>query len=124
MSLTNPPPLENTPPPRLSISNLVTAVRDELERVEAERKVKGRQPLFQLSKMEINVQFVATVNETIKGGFDLQVVAVGGEREATTEKTQSVTLTYDVMQGITGRLGIYAAMPPDPNQPHKGDHTF
>lgn len=124
MSLTNPPPIERTPPPRLTISNLVTAVRNELDRIEVERELAGRKPLFRLAKMEINVQFVVTVDETIKGGFDLKVVSVGGEREAGSERTQSVTLTYEVLKDIKGLSGYLAALPPDPNKPGIDDGMY
>jgi hypothetical protein len=124
MNLTNPPPIERTPSPRLTISNLVAAVRDELDKIEAERQAAARKPLFRLSKMEINVQFVVTVDETVKGGFDLKVVSVGGEREASSERTQSVTLTYDVLQNFRGLTSIVAAMPPDPDAPKRDDGMY
>jgi hypothetical protein len=108
MNLTKPPEVENQPPSKLTISQLVTAVRDELDKIELERNVRGRLPMFQLSKMEIEVQFVVKVDETVKGGFDLQVFSVGGKRAAGTEKTQVVTLSYDLLPEAAGAPGARA----------------
>lgn len=85
------------PPPNLSISELVAAVRKELNRIGSERVARGEQGLFQLSKMELCVQFVVTVDTSMTGGFDLKVVSVGGEKEVSSQQVQSVTLTYDIL---------------------------
>jgi hypothetical protein len=82
----------------LDLYSLVTAVREELETMDQERRAQGRQALLQLAEMELEINFVVTKRAGGKGKFQLKVFSIGTEIGADAgiehEKVQKIKLKF------------------------------
>jgi hypothetical protein len=58
----------------LSIEALVRAVSDQLLRSQQERLAAGKEAVFEVSDLTLEVSFVVTTSTHGGGGFDLKVV--------------------------------------------------
>ena len=83
----------------VSVSELIAQIRNELVNAEAERRAKGNDPLLELQQVEIEVNFVVGASETRKGGLDLKVITLGGEKERRREEVQKVKIVLQKFAG-------------------------
>lgn len=104
----------------INLSELITAIRDELEEVEAARSVASREPIFGLETMDVAIKFVVSQDSKIKGGFDLKIVSLGSQLGERSENIQEVKLTYKVLPEAVGELGTRAYTSERPGKLAKG----
>jgi hypothetical protein len=84
----------------IDLQNLVTAIRDELERID-EGRLKAKKPaLFHLADMELELNFTVVENVGAKGGIDLKVVSFGMEGSLKSEQVQKVRLKFKVPKEV------------------------
>jgi hypothetical protein len=93
--------------PKLNLEQLVTMIRDELERVDSAQQKAKRGALFRLSGLEVELSVVVEENTSAKGGFDIKVLSLGAETGVRTEQIQKILLKYDVPSDFKG-LGALA----------------
>jgi hypothetical protein len=90
---------------KLNLIELVSAIRDELEQLDKARTEAGRQALFHLSAMELELNFIVEENSSAKGGFDIKVVSLGGDVGIRTEQIQKAVLKFNVPPSAKYVLG-------------------
>lgn len=88
----------------LNLKELVEHIRDELEHADRERAIQGREPLFKLEMLELEVKFTVTDESTGKGGIDLKVVTFGRQGSVASEAVQTIRLQYKPLQREEGLL--------------------
>jgi hypothetical protein len=93
---------------RLNLVDLVTSIRDELEQADKARLVSGKAALFQLSGLELELNFVVSETAGAKGGFDIKVLSVGGDVSVRTEEVHKVKLTFEIPDEAKTVLGARA----------------
>lgn len=80
----------------LGIADLVTRVRDELERLDADRRSADKPALFALKEMELELQFTAVERKGGQGAIDLRVISVGGSKDIESSAIQKINLRFDL----------------------------
>jgi Trypsin-co-occurring domain 2 len=84
----------------LNLSALVTAIRDELETMDRQRRSQTRPALLQLAAMELELNFVITRKAGAEGKLDFKVLAIGASIGADagveSEKVQKIRLTFSL----------------------------
>ncbi len=83
------------PEATLNISTLILEVRKELEKADLQMRTAGKQALFQLSSMELELNFVVKTSSEVKGGFDLKIVSLGSKLAEAGEEVQKITVKFD-----------------------------
>ena len=78
-------------PASLSIKELVRRVQTELIASEAERQASKQEPLFEVEKLTIEINFVVTRTTNAKGGFDFKLVTIGGDKTYEDQQGQKIT---------------------------------
>jgi hypothetical protein len=94
--------------PELGIAELVSRVRDELERLDAKRG--GRPALFSLDELELELQFTAVERADGQGGIDLKVISLGGSKGVESSAVQKIRLRFALEEAArrTGLVGSRA----------------
>jgi hypothetical protein len=80
----------------LDLSDLLTAVRAELDRHERGMRAEGRLELFELQEMELEVAFVVTSDRKRGSKLDFKLLAVSADAGAASSTTHRLTLKYKV----------------------------
>jgi len=62
----------------LFIKDLIRCVHQELLESQKEREEYGEVAIFEVEKMTIEVNFVATDSKEAKGGLDFKIITIGG----------------------------------------------
>ncbi|WP_457098899.1 trypco2 family protein [Microbacterium sp. P5_E9] len=88
----------------LGITDLVAAVRRELEAVGVRAREGGSKPLFKLSYMELVVNFEVVKTTDASAGIDLRVLTVGGSTARSSKNWQQITLRYELSDA--GKAGV------------------
>jgi len=88
---------EQSPTNSLFIKELIRKVQQELIDSKEERERKGEKAIFQVEKMEIEVNFVVIESANAKGGFDFKILTIGGInlagiKEYEKQKAHKITL--------------------------------
>ena len=101
--------LDNPREESLHIKDLLTKVREELVESQSQRESEGRDALFQVEKLTLEIHFVAQASTELNGGLDLKVVTVGGvhlggKHTYQDQQIHVITLTL----GVHGDNGISA----------------
>ncbi len=96
--------------PDFNLKELVTAVRDELETLDQQRRSANVSPLFELREMELELQFTVAADTSGNGKFDLKVVSFGAKETIRKEQIQRLTLKFAVPESAlkTNLLGTRA----------------
>lgn len=81
---------------QLNLSQLVSVIREELEELDLARALADKPALFQLSKMDLELAFTVVEDDSVKGGFDLKVISLGGQTAVRSEQVQRVKLSFEV----------------------------
>jgi len=84
----------------LNLTELLHSVRDELIESQELRMKKGLPPLFIVDKLQIEVNFVVEQIKGVKGGVNLKVIEMGGNKTYTEQQVHKVTLDLKVPAGI------------------------
>ncbi len=87
---------ENNVADKLFIAELIRKVHDELTRSQEIRESEGKEPLFVVNDLTIEVNFVATESSSKKGGLDFKIITAGAEKEYNMQETHKVTLNLVV----------------------------
>jgi hypothetical protein len=87
---------ENSVADKLFIAELIRKVHDELIRSQEIRESEGKEPLFVVNDLTIEVNFVATESLSKKGGLDFKIITAGAEKEYNMQETHKVTLNLVV----------------------------
>jgi len=78
----------------INMRDLLVAVRCNLEQAGEDLKRSGKEPLFQLETLELELKFVVEEATEIKGGFNVKIVSVGGAGSDKAQQTQTIRLKY------------------------------
>lgn len=62
----------------LFVRELIRRVHQELLESREERRQSGMPPIFEVERMEIEVNFVAIDSKEARGGLDFKVITIGG----------------------------------------------
>jgi hypothetical protein len=82
--------------PDVDIYTMVTAIREQLETMDQERRALGHSALLQLAEMELELNFVVHQKRGIDGKLDLKIVSVGGDSAIENEKVQKIRLKFNL----------------------------
>jgi len=88
----------------LDLQSLIGAIRKGLEEVDSDLKSRSREALFDLESMELELKFVVSESDTLKGGFDLKVVSLGASSGIKSDTVQTVRLTYSLSKSAAAGL--------------------
>jgi hypothetical protein len=80
----------------VNLKELVSAIRSELEQIDQARIMDEKPPLFQLTNLELELNFTVVENDSVKGGFDLKVISLGSDLGSSTQEVQKVILKFEV----------------------------
>jgi hypothetical protein len=94
--------------PNLNLKDLVSSIRDELEQIDKGRQLAGKEALFQLKQLELELKFVVAGNGSARTGFDIKVISFGGEVGIRTEEVHTVKITFEVPADAGNVLGVRA----------------
>ena len=82
---------------QLFIKQLIRRVYQELNESLLERERAGEQPIFEVSSLLVEVNFVAIQTKEISGGVDFKIVTVGGGGAYERQHVHKVVLTLDAI---------------------------
>ncbi|GEM_PF-2108845 len=81
----------------LFIKDLIRRVYDELYESQREREAGGQDPIFQVSTLTLEVNFVVVRGKGLKGGVDFKVITAGGDKTYEQQQIQKVTLSLNAL---------------------------
>ncbi|HEY7950164.1 MAG TPA: trypco2 family protein [Solirubrobacterales bacterium] len=73
---------------------MVSKVREELEALDASRRVAGKPALFVVEELELELQFTAIKRGEGHGGIDLKVITLGGSKGVESGAVQKINLRF------------------------------
>jgi hypothetical protein len=100
---------ERQPEASVGLAELIVAVRAELEKADAARRITAqpepsdlpedtappvKEPLLAVREVELEIQFEVTRSRTGEGGVDFKVVSVGGAGSRASSRTQRLRVLY------------------------------
>jgi len=90
----------------LFIGELIRQVQRELIDSQVQRESEGQSALFEVESLTVEVHFVASSSSTGKGGFDLKILTLGGEKAYKEEQVHKITLTLKALPTEEDNLGL------------------
>lgn len=92
----------------LNLKDLIRQISNELILSQTERENEQIEPIFQVDRLHIEVNFIVEKNAKIKGGFDLKVVTTGMEEDKKEQLIHKIALDLtpvkNAKSGILPRL--------------------
>jgi hypothetical protein len=82
--------------PQLHFAELINSVRFALEEADMNIRQHSRETLFELSELELQINFTVEQSTTSKGGLNLQIVTLGADIASRASEIQSVKIKYSV----------------------------
>lgn len=76
----------------LNLYELITAIKEELEQLDTDRRNSGKQALLQLEEVTLELNFVVTNQKKGDGKINIWVVTIGGEGSLEQQQTQKICL--------------------------------
>ena len=76
----------------VSLSQLIRHVRQELHEAAAERRAAGEPAILRVETVTVELHAVATSSKEGKGGVDLKVVTVGGQKAYSEQETHKIVV--------------------------------
>lgn len=76
----------------MGIDELVQCVKAELVKADEDTRKLKQAPTFRVSGFDLELNFVVKNRNTVKGGLQTELIAVGSEAEVASEKVQKITL--------------------------------
>jgi hypothetical protein len=76
----------------LFIKELIRQVHNELAESQEERELEGQDALFEVEKLTIEANFIATDSETESGGIDFKLLKYNAGGSSKNERVHKVTL--------------------------------
>ena len=77
----------------LGLPDLLRRLRAEILESQENAKHDSSGPFFEVTEVALEAHVVVTERDQANGGFDIKVVAMGGEAELQRERLHKVTLT-------------------------------
>jgi hypothetical protein len=77
----------------VSISDLIRYARGQLHEASQARRDANERALFRVESMTIEVHVVATHKREGKGGIDLRVLTIGGQKNYEHQQVHKITMT-------------------------------
>ena len=90
--------------PTLNLTDLIVAIRSELEDADLTLRAAGKPALFRLTGMELELNFTVTSADSVKGGFDLKIVSLGSKLDHANEEVQKIKIKFDVPRGTADEV--------------------
>jgi hypothetical protein len=90
--------------PLIDLEALVRSVKDQLEALDRSTEEEGKEPLFQLSEMELELKFVATETIGGDGKIDLKIISFGAKAVEEAEQVQTIRLKFGLADADGRRL--------------------
>jgi Trypsin-co-occurring domain 2 len=81
----------------LFIKDLIRRVHDELYESRCEREASGQDPIFEVSMLTLEVNFVVVQKKGMKGGLDFRVITAGADKAYEQQQVQKVTLSLSAL---------------------------
>jgi len=82
----------------LFIRDLIRRVYRELHAAQQERVDAGQGAIFEVDKLELEVNFVATESHERQGGVDFKIVTAGGTGSYQSQQVHKVTLSMSAVR--------------------------
>jgi hypothetical protein len=76
----------------IDFERFIAAVQDQLVRAQRNREYQGIAPLFMVDSLEIEASVALVENRSVSGGFDIKVIALGGEASKQHQSTHTIRL--------------------------------
>lgn len=76
----------------IGIKDLIREVHEQLALSEQEREEDGLPPLFEIDRLDLEVNFVVKEDASARGGIDLKVFSLGTELTGGSERVHKITL--------------------------------
>jgi Trypsin-co-occurring domain 2 len=81
-----------SPTDSLFVRELIRRVHQELVESRAEREASGSAAIFEVERLTVEVNFVATESKDARGGLDFKIVTLGGGMQLQTQQVHKITL--------------------------------
>jgi hypothetical protein len=81
-----------SPVDSLFVRELIRRVHQELVESRAEREASGSAAIFEVERLTVEVNFVATESKDAQGGLDFKIVTLGGGMQLQTQQVHKITL--------------------------------
>lgn len=89
----------------IDLNKLVVAIRSGLEQADLESRNAGKDALFELDSLELELKFLVAEQAGMKGRFDLKIVSFGTSDDVKTEQVQTIKVKYAVSKDAL-RTGV------------------
>jgi len=76
----------------LFIKDLLARVQEELRDSQREREARSEEPIFEVDRLTLEVNFVAQVDSELRGGLDLKIVTAGAGQHYQSQQVHKVVL--------------------------------
>jgi hypothetical protein len=76
----------------VTLSQLIRHVRQQLHEAAAARREAGERAILRVETVTIELHTVATSSKEGKGGVDLKIVTVGGQKAYSEQETQKIVV--------------------------------
>ena len=97
--------LDNSDKP-LFIGELIRQVQRELIESQSQRESEGQTALFEVESLTVEAHFVVSNSTTSKGGFDLKIITLGGEKAYKEEQVHKISLKLKTLPAEEDNLGL------------------
>jgi hypothetical protein len=81
----------------LFIKDLIRRVHEELYESRREREASGQDPIFEVSALTLEVNFVVVEKKGLKGGLDFRVITAGADKNYEQQQIQKITLSLSAL---------------------------
>ncbi len=81
----------------LFIKDLIRRVHEELYESRREREDSGQDPIFEVSALTLEVNFVVVQKKGLKGGLDFRVITAGADKNYEQQQIQKITLSLTAL---------------------------
>jgi hypothetical protein len=81
-----------SPADSLFVRELIRRVHQELVESRAEREASGSAAIFEVERLTVEVNFVATESRDAQGGLDFKIVTLGGGMQLQSQQVHKITL--------------------------------
>jgi Trypsin-co-occurring domain 2 len=91
--------MDDGQPNSLFIKDLIRRVHDELYESRSEREASGQDPIFEVSALTLEVNFVVVEKKGLQGGLDFRVITAGAGKNYEQQQIQKITLSLTALPG-------------------------
>jgi hypothetical protein len=86
----------NASSPNIGVAELIKKLKNELEKMEEERLLKGEDAILRLKDVDLELSFVVKVDQTNKNELHFEAVTVGTDQGMSLERADKITLHMEI----------------------------